>query len=230
LWTYSANRIPEISDTVVEIDRAMKLGFNWELGPFELWDAAGVEATVARMKKEGRPVAANVEKLLASGKKTWYADDVKAPSGHAFFDLATSNYRAVTVPEGVWSVAVAKKSNGVVKKNAGASLVDLGDGVGCIEFHSKMNAIGADIVSLIHQALKPGGPGDNFEAFVITNDATNFSVGANLMLLLMSVQEEEWDDVDFAIRGFQRIEQHGCRIAARFSANDFGPSTLSPNF
>ena len=83
LWTYSANRIPEISDTVVEIDRAMRLGFNWELGPFELWDAAGVEATVARMKKEGRPVAANVEKLLASGKKSWYLDDPHTPSGES---------------------------------------------------------------------------------------------------------------------------------------------------
>jgi 3-hydroxyacyl-CoA dehydrogenase len=81
LWTYSANRIPEISDSIVEIDRAMHLGFNWELGPFQLWDAAGVEPTVARMKKEGRPVAANVEKLLASGKKSWYEDDAKAPSG-----------------------------------------------------------------------------------------------------------------------------------------------------
>ena len=79
LWTYSANRIPEISDSVVEIDRAMHLGFNWELGPFQLWDAAGVEATVARMKKEGRPIAANVEKLLASGKKSWYEDDSKVP-------------------------------------------------------------------------------------------------------------------------------------------------------
>jgi 3-hydroxyacyl-CoA dehydrogenase len=83
LWTYSANRIPEISDSVVEIDRAMRLGFNWELGPFELWDAAGVEATVERMKKEGRAVAANVEKLLAAGKKSWYLDDAKAASGRA---------------------------------------------------------------------------------------------------------------------------------------------------
>ena len=102
---------------------------------------------------------------------------------------------------------VAKKSNGVVKKNSGASLVDLGDGVACIEFHSKMNSLGADIISLILQTLKPGGPGDNFDAFVITNDATNFSVGANLMLLLMSVQEEEWDDVDLAIRQFQGMTQ-----------------------
>jgi 3-hydroxyacyl-CoA dehydrogenase len=207
LWTYSANRIPEISDSVVEIDRAMRLGFNWELGPFELWDAAGVEVTVARMKKEGHPVAANVEKLFASGQKSWYADDPKTPSGHAYFDLASGNLKPVEVPEGVWSVEVAEKSNGVVKKNSGASLIDLGDGVGCVQFHSKMNALGSDIISLILQTLKPGGAGDSFDAFVLTNDAQNFSVGANLMLLLMSIQEEEWDDVDLAIRQFQGMTQ-----------------------
>ena len=207
LWTYSANRIPEISDSIVEIDRAMRLGFNWELGPFELWDAAGVEGTVERMKKEGRPIAGNVEQLLASGKKSWYLDDPKAESGRAYWDLKIGNYEAVKVPGGVWSVEVAKKSNGVVKKNSGASVVDLGDGVACIEFHSKMNTIGSDIVQLITQTLKSGGAGDAFDAFVITNDATNFSVGANLMLLLMSIQEEEWDDVDLAIRTFQGMTQ-----------------------
>jgi 3-hydroxyacyl-CoA dehydrogenase len=207
LWTYSANRVPEISDSIVEIDRAMRLGFNWELGPFELWDAAGVEATVSRMKKENRPVAANVEKLLASGEKSWYVDDSAAASGRTYFDLANAGSKAVQVPAGVWSVEVVKKSKGVVKKNSGASLVDLGDGVGCIEFHSKMNSLGADIISLISQTLKPGSPGDAFDAFVITNDATNFSVGANLMLLLMSVQEEEWDDVDMVIRQFQGMTQ-----------------------
>ena len=213
LWNYSANRVPEISDSIVEIDRAMRLGFNWELGPFELWDAAGVEATVARMKSEGTPVAANVEKLLESGQRSWYADDAKSPSGRKYWDLQSKGYLPVEVPAGVWSVTVAKKSNGVVKKNSGASLVDLGDGVGCIEFHSKMNSLGADIIGLIVQTLKPGGPGDNFEAFVITNDAANFSVGANLMLLLMSVQEDEWDDVDLAIRQFQGMTQ-----AIKFSA------------
>jgi 3-hydroxyacyl-CoA dehydrogenase len=207
LWTYCANRIPEISDSVVEIDRALHLGFNWELGPFELWDAAGVEATVARMTQEGRAIAANVEKLLASGEKSWYAEDAKAASGRKYWDLGTGNWQLIAVPTGVWSVEVARKSNGVVKKNSGASLVDLGDGVGCIEFHSKMNAIGADIVTMIAQALKPGGPGDNFDAFVITNDAQNFSVGANVMLLLMSIQEDEWDDIDFAIRQFQGMTQ-----------------------
>jgi 3-hydroxyacyl-CoA dehydrogenase len=207
LWTYSANRVPEISNSIVEIDRAMKLGFNWELGPFELWDAAGVEATVARMKKEGKPVAANVERLLSAGHKGWYIDDPKSPSGRKYWEMGTEDWESVQVPAGVWSVTVAKKSNGVVKKNSGASLVDLGEGVACIEFHSKMNSLGVDIISLINQTLKPGGPGDNFDAFVITNDATNFSVGANLMLLLMSVQEEEWDDIDLAIRQFQGMTQ-----------------------
>ena len=161
----------------------MRLGFNWELGPFELWDAAGVEATVARMKKEGKPVAANVERLLASGQKSWYIDDPEIPLGTQV--LGTGNRKLGSrckSPPAYGRSTVAKKSNGVVKKNSGASLVDLGDGVACIEFHSKMNSLGADIISLIIQSLKPGGPGDDFDAFVITNDATNFSVGANLML------------------------------------------------
>ena len=208
LWTYAANRIPEISDTVVEIDRAMRTGFNWEMGPFEMWDAAGVAPTVERMKKEGRPVASNVEKLLASGKASWYADDKTSSSGRSYFDLKTSNYRPLEVPEGVWSVTVAKKSNGVVKKNASTSLVDLGDGVAAIEFHSKMNSLGGDIVQFVTQTLKPGSTALNqFDAFVISNDAQHFSVGANIMLLLMAVQEGEWDEVDRAIRGFQGMTQ-----------------------
>src|SRR5207245_9004705 len=128
--------------------------------------------------------------------------------------------KQVQVPQCVWSVTVAKKSNGVVKKNSGASLIDLGDGVACIEFHSKMNSLGGDIISLITQTLKPGGLGDNFDAFVITNDATNFSVGANLMLLLMSVQEGEWDEVDLMIRQFQGMTQ-----AIKFSPK---PVLLAP--
>jgi 3-hydroxyacyl-CoA dehydrogenase len=207
LWTYSANRIPEISDSIVEIDRAMRLGFNWEMGPFELWDAVGVETTVARMKQEGRTVSSNVEKLLLSGNKSWYSENSMAKSRRAYFDLKTLAYEPVELTAGVWSVAIAKKSHGVVKKNSGASLIDIGDGVACIEFHSKMNSIGGDIVQLISQTLKPGGPGENFDAFVITNDAANFSVGANLMLLLMSIQEEEWDEVDLAIKSFQGMTQ-----------------------
>jgi len=207
LWTYSANRIPEISHSIVEIDRAMKLGFNWEMGPFELWDAVGVKPSVERMKKEGRPVAPNVEKLIAAGKTSWYTDAPATRSTRAYFDLASSTYVPVEVPEGVWSVTVAKKSNGVVKKNAGASLIDLGDGVGCIEFHSKMNALGGDAVTMLHQVLKAGGAGDQFDAFVVSNDGAHFSAGANIMLLLMSIQEEEWDEIDMMIRQFQQATQ-----------------------
>jgi 3-hydroxyacyl-CoA dehydrogenase len=159
------------------------------------------------MKKEGRAVSPNVEKLLGSGKTSWYADSPGTRSTRAYFDLRTSDYKPVEVAEGVWSVTVAKKSNGVVKKNAGVSLVDLGDGVGCIEFHSKMNALGGDAVQMLHQVLKPGGAGDAFDAFVINNDGAHFSAGANIMLLLMSVQEEEWDEVDMMIRQFQQATQ-----------------------
>src|SRR5947207_8436064 len=125
-----------------------------------------------------------------------------------YWDLDHENWKPVQVPAGVWSVEVAKKSNGVVKKNSGASLVDLGDGVACIEFHSKMNSLGGDIVQFVTQTLKPGSPAlEQFDAFVISNDAQHFSVGANIMLLLMAIQEGDWDEVDLAIRSFQGMTQ-----------------------
>ena len=176
--------------------------------------------TVKRMHVESRKISPNVEKLLASGQERWYADDSKATSGRAYFDLKSGHYTSEKVPAGVWSVAVAKKAGLVVKKNPGASLVDIGDGVACIEFHSKMNSLGGDIVQMITQTLKPGGAGDNFDAFVITNDAANFSVGANIMMLLMAVQEEEWDEVDLAVRQFQSMTQ-----AIKFSSK---PVVVAP--
>ncbi len=100
LWTYAANRIGEIADSVVEIDRAMKLGFNWEMGPFELWDAAGVAKTVKRMEVEGKPISPNVQKLLASGNEKWYVDDPKSASGRAYFDLRSGHYQSEKVPAG----------------------------------------------------------------------------------------------------------------------------------
>ena len=112
------------------------------------------------------------------------------------------------MPEGITSLPPSKKRNGVVKKNPGASVIDLGDGVAAIELHSKMNALGDDIVSLITQTLKPASEQvANFEAFVITGDSANFSVGANLMQLLLTIQDEEWDEVDLAVRAFQNMTQ-----------------------
>ena len=125
-----------------------------------------------------------------------------------YFDPGVGEYKPVPVADGVTSFGVIKKAHGVVKKNPGASVVDLGDGVAGIELHSKMNALGEDIVSLITQTLKPGSAAvSDFEAFVISGDSTNFSVGANLMQLLLGVQEEEWDEVDLMVRGFQNMTQ-----------------------
>src|SRR6185312_13753887 len=139
---------------------------------------------------------------------SWYKDDASVPSGRLYFDPVTGSYKPVVLPEGVASIATIKKAKGVVKKNPGASVVDLGDGVAAIELHSKMNALGDDIVNLITQTLKQESEQvAGFEAFVITGDSANFSVGANLMQLLLTVQEEEWDEVELAVRAFQNMTQ-----------------------
>jgi 3-hydroxyacyl-CoA dehydrogenase len=211
LFTYAANRLAPsanpIADSIVEIDTAMKTGFNWELGPFEMFDAAGVRATTEKMRAAGQPIAANVEKLLAVGE-TWYRDDVSVASGRLYFDPASGAYQPVVEAEGTASLATIKKARGVVRKNAGASVIDLGNGVAAIELHSKMNALGDDIVSLITQTLKPASAQvADFAAFVITGEGANFSVGANLMNLLLAIQDQEWDDVDLAVRAFQNMTQ-----------------------
>jgi 3-hydroxyacyl-CoA dehydrogenase len=211
LFMYAANRVPPmphaIAASIVEVDEAMRTGFNWELGPFEMFDAAGVRATVEKIRAAGQPIAANVEKLLAVGE-SWYKDDASVASGRLFFDPASGTYSPVIAPEGTSSLAVIKKARGVVRKNAGASVIDLGDGVAAIELHSKMNALGDDIVSLITQTVKATSQQvADFEALVITGDGANFSVGANLMQLLLTVQDQEWDDVDMAVRAFQNMTQ-----------------------
>ena len=205
LWAYAANRIGEVADSIVEIDRAMKTGFNWELGPFEMWDAAGVPVIADAMRASGRALPAALEALLAAGGTSWYRED-----GREYFDPARKAFVAVGAAPGLTSLkaikaaAGVKASGGVVARNAGASLIDIGDGIGCIEFHSKMNSLGDDIVRFITQTLKPDSEAvRNFQGFIITSDAVNFSVGANLMQLLLGVQDEEWDEIDLSVRGFQ---------------------------
>jgi 3-hydroxyacyl-CoA dehydrogenase len=218
LFTYAANRVSnkktEPAASIVEVDTAMRTGYNWELGPFELFDAVGVRETTEKMRAAGAPIAANVERLLAWAEKnnetnpSWYKDDPSSRGGRLYFDPFSESYLPVAVTEGISSIAVFKKAHGVVKKNAGASVVDLGDGVAAIELHSKMNALGGDIVSLVTQTLKPSSEQvANFEAFVVTGDSANFSVGANLMQLLLTIQDEEWDEVDLAVRAFQNMTQ-----------------------
>jgi 3-hydroxyacyl-CoA dehydrogenase len=201
LWNYAADCLPEIADETASVDRAMRAGFNWEMGPFQLWDAAGVAVTVKRMRDAGERVSPIVERLLGAGADAWYRGH-----GRECFDVNRLQYRPLAEAEGIARIARFKAANGVVRQNAGASLVDLGDGVGCLELHSKKNAVGEDIVRLVTETFSPGSNAvRNFEAFVIGGDAEHFSVGANLMQLLLSAQDGEWDEVDFAVRAFQRM-------------------------
>jgi 3-hydroxyacyl-CoA dehydrogenase len=195
---YAAMRIPEISDDLISVDNAMKWGFNWELGPFELWDAVGVEKVLVQWKQDNRPIPPLVEALVGSGVKTFYTSSQGVKQ---VFDLASRQYKTVETPPGVLLLASLKDRKKEIKRNAGASLIDLGDGVACLEFHSKMNTIGPDTIEMVHSALKVLS--DGFEALVIGSQGANFSAGANLMLLLMAIQEEEWDEVDRMIRAFQ---------------------------
>lgn len=203
LWLYAANRIGEISESVADIDRAMRAGFNWELGPFEMWDAAGVEETFAKMRADGRTQPAALEKLLAAGGTSWYRNE-----GAEVFHPRSGGYEPVDRDAAVITLTHAKRSGGVVASNPGASLIDVGDGIGSIEFHTKMNALGGDIVSFVRQTLGPESEAvRNFRGFVITNDAANFSAGANLVQLLLAAQDEEWDEIDLYIRAFQEMTQ-----------------------
>src|SRR5215469_1007793 len=195
---YAANRVPEISDNIVNIDNAVKWGFNHEFGPFELWDVIGVERSVELLRKEGIKIPALVERLLGSGNKSFYA---RREGRLYYFDQETGRYRELEPRPGVIIVKDLKDRERTVKKNAAASLIDLGDGVACLEFHSKMNSIGADTISMINASVKEVS--QNFEALVIANQSENFSVGANLMLLLLGAQEGEWDEIALSVRHFQ---------------------------
>ncbi|MFR9709181.1 3-hydroxyacyl-CoA dehydrogenase/enoyl-CoA hydratase family protein [Paenibacillus sp. MB22_1] len=193
---YSAAKLGEIADNIREIDEAMKWGFNWELGPFETWDAIGLVRTVEKMEAEGLTVPAWVKDWIAEGNTSFYKKD-----GGSLFQAAVGGYAPVALPPEQISLRDLKAQNRVVRSNSGASLIDLGDGVACLEFHSPNNAIGADILQMILQSMDEVR--DNFEGLVIANQGRNFCVGANLMLLLMEAQDEEWDEIDDIIRLFQ---------------------------
>ena len=184
-FLYCAERIPEIADRPIDIDRAMRWGYAHKFGPFELWDTLGFDAVCDRIEKEGRTLPENIAAMRSGGVKSWYQPD-----------------DPVTHLPGCISLASVKHRGGVVKSNAGASLIDLGDGVLCLEFHSKMNSLGADSVQMIHAGIEETQR--NFTAMIIANEGDNFSVGANLMLVLMSAIEQEWDELNSAIHQFQQ--------------------------
>jgi 3-hydroxyacyl-CoA dehydrogenase len=197
-FRYASNRVPEIANSIVEIDNAIKWGFGWEIGVFETWDAIGVAESVDRMRAEGQSVPENVERMLAAGVTSFY----KSENGERFFyDLVGGEYKSIPERPGVTILKSVKDRTGTIKTNPGASLIDLGDGVACVEFHSKMNSIGGDTVSMMNFALDEVER--NFTGLVVGNQGGNFSAGANIMLLLLAAQEEEWDDINMMIRALQ---------------------------
>ncbi len=202
---YAASLVPEISDDVVSVDHAMEWGYAWGMGPFRLLDALGVAAVAERARAEGRTIPPLVETLLDSGRTSFY----ETKDGQATV-FGPTGVQPVPERPGVISLAAVKAAGGLRKKNAGASLVDLGDGCGLVEFHSKMNALGADAISMLASTVKEAR--QNFDALVIGNQGEHFSAGANLMLVLLAAQEEEWDELDLMIRQFQ-----GANMALKYA-------------
>lgn len=206
---YAATRIPEIADEVITVDDAMRWGYNWDLGPFETWDALGVAETAKRLEGEGRPVPPLVQSLLASGRTRFYEQQglrmfsFSAPTGNTA-ELADAP-KAISLPR-------LHKGERVVRGNAGASLVDLGDGVACLEFHAKMNVIGGDQLAMIRDSLETVDK--DFLGLVIGNQGTHFSAGANLMLVATQIQNQDWDEIDMSIRRFQKATS-GLRLFAK---------------
>ena len=203
---YSANRIPEISDTIVEIDNAMKWGYNFEMGPFETWDAIGVQESVAKMETDGLTVPAKVKDMLAAGVTSFY----KTENGKvSFYDFDTKGYKEVVVSESNISLAALKGSGKLVKTCDSASLVDLGDGVFCCEFHTKMNALNAEIIQFMDEAMDYVD--ENGVGLVIGNQAGGmpgaFSAGADLVQVGTAAKTNRLDEVDQMIRALHAVIQ-----------------------
>lgn len=195
---YAADRIPEVADDIISVDQAMKWGFGWELGPFELWDALGVKMASARMVQEGRALPPLVTALLQSGTDSFY----RREAGRQYaFDLGATTQAEIPERPGIIHLRMLHERQQVVARNSGASLLDLGDGVACLQFHSKNNAIGPDILQMMRTSVQQCA--ERFDALVIGNQGRHFCVGANLMALLFEAQDENWDDIELMIRTFQ---------------------------
>jgi 3-hydroxyacyl-CoA dehydrogenase len=199
---YAANRIPEISDTVVEIDNAMKWGYNFEMGPFETWDAIGVKASVEKMEQDGLAVPEKVKKMLAAGNASFYKTEKGKVS---FYDFASESYKEIAVSENLISLDMLKGADKVVKTCQSASLIDLGDGVFCCEFHTKMNAINKEIVEFMAEGIEYAE--DNGVGIVIGNQAGGmpgaFSAGGDLFYMGMLAQMGKFAEIDAFLRSAQ---------------------------
>ncbi|MBT2640142.1 3-hydroxyacyl-CoA dehydrogenase/enoyl-CoA hydratase family protein [Bacillus sp. ISL-39] len=194
---YSADLLGTIADDIVAVDRAMKWGFGWEMGPFEAWDALGVEKAISKMESEGKTVPAWVKEMVEKGFTSFYKEE----DGRLSY-YHNGEYAAVEENPKAINLKLLKKQKGVIKKNGGASLIDLGDGIALLEFHSHSNSIGPDILQMINFAIDEVEK--NFKGLVIGNQGKNFSVGANLAMILMEAQDDNIWDLDMVVRQFQQ--------------------------
>jgi len=196
---YSASLIPEISDDLVNMDRAMRWGFNQKLGPFETWDAIGVTESVNRMENEGEVVPANVKKMLAKGVTSFYSEDESG--NQLFFDFASESYQPVPMSPEYINLPTLKKQENLIMGNDDGSLVDLGDGVCCLEMHSPRQALSPLFWEFIHEAVAEAEK--NYVGMVVGNQENYFCVGANVALMLMGAQSGEWDMINNAAKRLQ---------------------------
>ncbi len=196
---YAANIAWDIADDIVNIDRAMRWGFNWELGPFEAWQAVGVRAAAERMKADGIALPAWVEKAVA--EDSFYKKDPVAPT----FLAKSGEFAPEEDIPGSISLARLKAQGKIIEKNRGATLIDLGDGIACLEFHTKMNTVDADLTQMIFTACDIVER--DFDGLVIANEAEHFSAGANLMMIVMQANQQKWDDIELAVATFQKAIQ-----------------------
>ena len=200
---YSARRLGEIADDIVSIDQAMRWGFNWDLGPFEAWDAIGVAESVARMTQEGLAVPEWVLAMLASGGASFYAGGAAAPT---YFDVPSREAQPILGDAKQMSLPALKSDAvRVVKKNHGASLVDIGDGVLCVEFHTKLNTLDNDVIAMLGEAAQVAE--QSFQAIVIGNSGEHFCAGANLMLIAMAAQQKAWGQIETVVVNLQNAMQ-----------------------
>ena len=200
LFAYVSNRIPEISDELFRLDDALRAGFGWEMGPFETWDALGVQVGIDLAKAAGRTVAPWVEEMLAAGHQTFYR--VTEAGVREFYDIASKSYQPVPGVENFIILDNLRASGKVLWKNAGASVIDLGDGILNVEFHSKMNSLGQDVILGLLKGVEMAEAG--YRGLVVGNDAPNFSAGANLGLVYMQALEQEFDELNMMIQQFQQ--------------------------
>src|SRR5690625_5317572 len=195
---YSAELLGEIADDLTQIDNAMKWGFGWQQGPFEMWDAIGVAESVKRMKEEGLEIPAWVEKFIDDGNETFYKEE---NTNVYYYNPETANYKQVKFNEKEFNIKRVKAERDVIMKNSGASLIDMGDGVALLEFTSPNNSIGLDVVQMINRSIEEVEK--NYEGLVIGNQGKNFCVGANLALMLMEAQDHNFFELDMVVRQFQ---------------------------